>query len=98
MISEPEILTITFRCLWRAQEKHCTAAETVPPVTKDFYVQCDGPRRATASKETRHRGLPSGILVKFKYSASAARGSPVQILGADLRTAYQAMLWQASYV
>ena len=31
--------------------------------------------------------------VKFACSSSAARGSPVQIPGADLRTTCQAMLW-----
>ena len=29
-------------------------------------------------------GLPSGTVVKFACSASAARGSPVQIPGADM--------------
>ena len=38
-------------------------------------------------------GPPDGVVVKFTRSTSAARGSQVQILGADLHTAYQAMLW-----
>ena len=42
------------------------------------------------------RGLPGGIAVKFVCSASVAQGSPVQILGTDLYTAYQAILWQVS--
>ena len=33
-------------------------------------------------------------MVKFVRSASAARVSQVQILGADLDTAHQATLWQ----
>ena len=35
---------------------------------------------------------------KFAHSALVAQGSLVWILGADLRTACQAMLWQASHV
>ena len=35
------------------------------------------------------RGQPSGAVVKFARSASATRGSPVWILGADLHTACQ---------
>ena len=31
-------------------------------------------------------------------SSSAARGLPVWILGADLLPAYEAILWQASYI
>ena len=38
-------------------------------------------------------GWPSGVAVKFACSASAARGLQVQIPGADLRAAPQAMLW-----
>ena len=44
------------------------------------------------------RGLPGGVEVKFACSASAAPGLQVWIPGADLCTAYQAMLWQASYI
>ena len=44
------------------------------------------------------RGLPHGIAVKFLYSASVAWGSLIQIRCADLRTAYHAMLWQASHI
>ena len=40
------------------------------------------------------RGGPGGIVVKFMRSTSAAQGLLVQILGANLYTAYQAMLWQ----
>ena len=39
-------------------------------------------------------GQPGAIAVKFACSALAARGSLVRILGADLRTAHQAMLWR----
>ena len=38
-------------------------------------------------------GQPGGIVVKFVHSASATQGSQVQILAADIHTAYQAMLW-----
>ena len=44
------------------------------------------------------RGWPGGAAIKFAHSTSVAQGSPVQIQGADLRTACQAMLWQASYI
>ena len=39
------------------------------------------------------RGRPGGIVVKFTHSALVARGSQVQILGVDLHTTHQAMLW-----
>ena len=39
------------------------------------------------------RGQPSGIVVKFMHSASAAQGSWVQIWGTDLHTICQAVLW-----
>ena len=43
-------------------------------------------------------GLPGGVVVKFATSTSVAGGSPVQILGADIHTAYEAMLWLASHI
>ena len=43
-------------------------------------------------KKPRSGDQPGGI-VKFVHSASAALDSPVWILGADLHTAHQAMLW-----
>ena len=43
-------------------------------------------------------GWPDGAAVKFTYSAVAAWGLLVQIPGADLHTACQAMLWQASHI
>ena len=51
----------------------------------------------TESK-TENKGQPSGLEVMFACSASVAQGSLVQIPGADLCTAYQAMLWQASHI
>ena len=39
-----------------------------------------------------------GAVVKVTRSALAAQGSLVQIPGADLRTACQAMLWGASHI
>ena len=38
-------------------------------------------------------GWPGGVVVNFVCPASAALGSQVQILGVDLHTAHQAMLW-----
>ena len=38
-------------------------------------------------------GLVSGIVVELVHSALAAWGSQVQILGVDLHTTHQAMLW-----
>ena len=46
-------------------------------------------------KEELGRGQPGGAVVKFTHSALAARGSPVQIAGADLHAAYQAVLCHA---
>ena len=42
-------------------------------------------------------GQPGGAAVKFMSSSSTAWGSSAQI-PADLQTAYQAMLWQASHI
>ena len=42
--------------------------------------------------KNRFGGQPSGIVVKFTRSASAAQSLQVQILGMDLYTAHQAML------
>ena len=39
-------------------------------------------------------GHPHGRVVEFSCSTSVARGLLVQILGADLHTTHQAMLWQ----
>ena len=39
------------------------------------------------------RGQPSGIVVKYTCSASAAQGSQVRIPGMDLHTAHQTKLW-----
>ena len=41
---------------------------------------------------------PCGAMVKFARSASVAQGSLVWILGVDLHTSCQAMLWQASHI
>ena len=43
-------------------------------------------------------GQPDGTAVKFVHFASAAWGLLVQIPGADLYMAYQAMLWQLSHI
>ena len=47
--------------------------------------------------KNRSRGQ-HGAAVKITCSASAAQSSPVQIPGAELGTAWQAMLWQASHI
>ena len=39
------------------------------------------------------RGQPSGIVVKFTRSTSVAQDLQVRILGTDLHTTHQAMLW-----
>ena len=44
------------------------------------------------------RGQPGGAMVKFAHSASAAWDSLVWIPGVDIRTAWQAMLWQVSHI
>ena len=40
------------------------------------------------------KGQLCGRVVKLACSASAAQGSSVQVLGMDLHTTCQAMLWQ----
>ena len=50
--------------------------------------------KSNTIKMNQFWGQPGGVEVKFACSTSAAWGSWVQILGADLHTAYQAMLWQ----
>ena len=47
-------------------------------------------------KQEANRVWLVGIVVKFICSASAAQGLRVWILGVDLCTAYQAVLWQHS--
>ena len=49
-------------------------------------------------KNINMRGQPGGAAVKFIRSALAVPGSPVRILGADVCSACQAMLWQASHI
>ena len=49
-------------------------------------------------KNIQNSGRLSGTAVKFAHSDSVAQGSLVRILGVDLRTACQAMLWQASHI
>ena len=49
-------------------------------------------------QKVKLRGQPSGAVVKFALSTSVAQGSPIRILGVDLGTVYQAMLWQASHI
>ena len=44
--------------------------------------------------KTDSQSWPGGIVVKFAHFASAAQGSQVWILGMNLHTARQAMLWQ----
>ena len=46
------------------------------------------------NKVSWNRAQPRGGLVKFAHSALAAWGSLVWILGVDLHSAHQAMLWQ----
>ena len=49
-------------------------------------------------KKLNSWGWPCGAAVKSACSTSAAWGPQVQIPGADLHTAHQATLWQASHV
>ena len=49
-------------------------------------------------KKECDEGPAGGAVVKFACSASAAWGSLVQILGVELRTTRQAMLWQVSHI
>ena len=49
-------------------------------------------------KGLQGRGRTSGAAGKFARSALVARGSPVQIPGADIALLGKAMLWQASHI
>ena len=49
-------------------------------------------------KLSKPEALGASLVAQWLSSSSLARGSPVQIPGADLRTACQAMLWQASHI
>ena len=54
-------------------------------------------RNLTNKKQTLKKGVsgrPGGVAVKFTCSTAEAQGSPAQILGTDLHTAHQAMLWR----
>ena len=46
-----------------------------------------------SGRKLSFRGQPCGHVVKFTSSALVAQGSLVWILGADICTAHQAMLW-----
>ena len=48
---------------------------------------------ASRLKKDCEWGRPGGAVVKFMCSASAARGSQVQIPDVDLHTTHQAKLW-----
>ena len=45
-------------------------------------------------KNSSNRGQSGGVVVGFTHCTLAAKGSRVQIQGADLHTAHWAMLWQ----
>ena len=44
-------------------------------------------------RNTKIKGRPGGIVVKFACSTLAAQGSRVRIPCTDLHSTYQAMLW-----
>ena len=46
------------------------------------------------NKKLLVKGRPGGIVVKFTSSSLLAQGSLAQILGVDLHTTHQAMLWR----
>ena len=52
-----------------------------------------GIKKKCEFKKEINRGQLGGTVVKFTRSALAAQGSLVQILGVDLPTTCQAMLW-----
>ena len=51
-----------------------------------------------SSQKHEDRGQLGGAQVEFTLSTSAAQGSLVQVLGVDIPTDCQAMLWQASHI
>ena len=68
------------------------------PEDPEIYNLNDREFKMAIIKKLNEWGWPGGAAVKFARSASAARGSLVQILGMDEGTACQAMLWQASHI
>ena len=73
--------------------------QVFPRVHKFLLSTMSVPKKQkTLHKKSYLRGQPSGTAVKFTHSNLVAWGSPVRILGMDICTAGQAMLWQASHI
>ena len=67
---------------------------SLPRTEQESCPSPESPRELHFTKIVR--GWPSDVVVKFMHFASAAWGLQVQILGMDLHTAHQAILWQRS--
>ena len=63
-----------------------------------YYSGSNKIKLLRSQKTYTHRGQPSSAAVKFTCSTWAAWGSLVRILGTDLCTAYQVMLWKVSHI
>ena len=50
----------------------------------------------SSKRRERERGWSGGVVVKFTRSTSAAKGLLVQILGVDLCTAHQTVMWDVA--
>ena len=72
-------------CFWLHQAVHLL------PVY--FYACILHFNENSYSNKPWKRGWPCGVVVKFSHSTSVAEGSWVCILGMDLHTTHQAMLW-----
>ena len=84
-------VTLRFMKLCSVLEVNSLMSKYTPTLStkrKTCYLQC----------LKISRGHPGGVVVNFSHTASAAGGLPVWIPGADLHTAYQAMLWQVSHI
>ena len=49
--------------------------------------------KPSSALKSLERGWPGGVVVKFVHSTLVTQGSPAWILGIDLHTTNQAILW-----
>ena len=87
---------LEFGFLWLLSTGHLQIAWLWCPVGLSLVVSQDCIYLYTLKAATW--GQPSGTVVKLASSTLAARASLVWILGADLCTGWQAMLWQVSHI
>ena len=88
---------LSFSTPFKSRGDSCLLGTVFPEMMNDPNVLMNIFLRVLL-KYMENRGWHGGIEVKFACSASAAQGSLVRIPGMDLRTTYQAFLWQASHI